>query len=101
MSRKPPVKYTCPDIDSVIKSITIIKKQMESCDIENITTELDDWSYDLFSLCQELEDLRKSNDALRNWGTDLAAECENLENDVEALNDKISELEDKISELSE
>lgn len=83
--RKEPVPQTCPVIDSTLR-------ELESC--YNLVTDV-------------LEDLRKSNSALRDWGNELleelgAAEKEldnalsdnrDLEHEVERLNRVIDAME--------
>lgn len=116
MSRRKgePVKHTCPDIDRIIGTITNIVNQMKNCDDKDSNDDLleniKDWAGDLESIgvgkwC-ELESLRSSNGALRDWGNEmyndaetLEAERDDFESKYEDAKDKILDLENQISEL--
>lgn len=85
-----PVKHTCPDINKVIKkleSMQVLAQQgME--DHERFSDEYDRYKqieWDIDSIIDSLEDLRKANSALREWG--------------EKLDDKVEELKEEIEEL--
>lgn len=82
---KAPVGHTCPDIDKAIKIIQSAQKLFNQLDKQGI----DDCYYE--SSCLDdaidlLEDLRKSNDALRSWGY-------GLDEELDKAWDRISELE--------
>lgn len=104
-----PVRHTCPDIDRVIRKITEIVLQMESCgdgdDKEDILDSISSWSSDLkeigFGKWNELETLRSSNASLREWGNDMYNEAENLERSLDEAETRCSDLEDRIRELEE
>ena len=116
MSRRKvePVKHTCPDIDRIIASITNIVNQMKNCDdkdsADDLLENISSWAGDLESIgvgkwC-ELESLRNSNAALRDWGNEMYNDAETLETErddfeskYEDAKDKISELENKVAEL--
>lgn len=116
MSRRKsePVKHTCPDIDRIKNTITSIVNEMKNCDDRDSTDDLleniKDWASDLESIgvgkwC-ELENLRSSNGALRDWGNEMYNDAETLEAEKDVLEGKyedaknnISDLESKISEL--
>ena len=109
MSRRKtePVKHTCPDIDSIIKTITSICKQMESCNDEdskeNLLENISDWKGDLESIgvgkwC-EMESLRSSNSALRDWGSEMYSDAENLESERDDFESKYEDEKEKVSEL--
>lgn len=112
--RGEPVKYTCPDIDRIISTITSICKQMESCNDEDekdaLLVCISDWKSDLESIgvghWSELEDLRSANAALRDWGKEMYSDAESLESErdnferkYEDEKGKVSELEDEIEDL--
>ncbi len=85
-----PVKYTCPDIDSVIKSIkdTIrlcsrIKGNETQEELISLFSEIDNILYGNVDM---LEQLRKSNDSLRNWGIDEANKVDELEMKIDEEN---------------
>jgi uncharacterized coiled-coil DUF342 family protein len=116
MSRRKgePVKNTCPDIDSIISTITAICKQMESCNeddsVEDLVETISSWKSDLESIgvgkwC-EMESLRSANSALREWGNEMYNDAEILESErddferkYETEKDKVSELESEIDDL--
>lgn len=76
--RKEPVPQTCPVIDSTLR-------ELESC--YNLVTEV-------------LEDLRKSNSALRDWGNELLEELESVEKELDkALSDN-RDLEHEVERLN-
>lgn len=91
-----PVKHTCPDIDKCIKNIRfaikIAKQGAGKVDLEN-DSHLDDYFSDIINYIEDaesiLENLRKANDALREWGEDLQSEVENMAY-------KLSEIENKL-----
>ncbi len=102
-----PVKHTCPDIDRMIGTITSIVKQMNSCDSEDeketLLEQISDWKHDLECIgvgnrC-DLEDLRSSNSALRDWGQDMYNDAEARENERDEFEKECETLKDKISDL--
>ncbi len=116
MSRRrgEPVKNTCPDIDSIISTITAICKQMESCNDEDKKDALleciSNWKADLESIGvgrrSVLEELRSANAALRDWGNEMYNDAESLESErddferkYEEEKEKVSKLEDEVEEL--
>lgn len=109
MSRRKgePVKHTCPDIDRIIGTITAIVKQMKNCDekdsADDLLENIKDWTGDLESIgvgkwC-ELESLRSSNGALRDWGNEMYNDAENLEAERDEFEGKYEDAKDRISEL--
>lgn len=104
-----PVKHTCPDIDRLIGTITRIVKEMDSCDNEDekglLLDQISDWKSDLGNIgvgnrC-ELEDLRSSNSALRDWGQEMYNDAESLEAERDEIQSKYDKVLDRISELEE
>lgn len=102
-----PVRHTCPDIDRIISTITSIVKEMDGCDNEDeketLIEQIGNWKSELASIgvgkwC-EMETLRSSNSALRDWGSEMYNEAESLETDRDNFESKFDELKDKISEL--
>lgn len=83
-----PVRHTCPDIDKVIKAIKTAlslsqdgKREVgRDNDLYIIFDGIED---ELYGLSDNLEYLRSSNNALRNWGYELEKEIENLEAQIE------------------
>jgi len=86
--RKAPVKHTCPDIDKLIKLLEDFEKSYKD-------HEDSDLKYSIYNLVWEvsngLEDLRKSNSLLRDWGEDLCTEIDSLENYTSELESKINQ----------
>ena len=91
-----PVKHTCPDINRLVSTITRITIEMKSCnegdDKSLLLDQISDWKSDLEIIgvgnrC-ELEDLRSSNSALRDWGQNMYEEAESLENERDYLQSK-------------
>ena len=97
-----PIKYTCPDIDSVIEWIDSAMKSCDSkSDLENYTYEerIDDVKYYLRGCFDKLEELRSSNSTLRDWGNDINNELEEVEKERDEALNKVSNLEDEIEDL--
>ncbi|MFA5429024.1 MAG: hypothetical protein WC279_12560 [Sulfurimonas sp.] len=76
--RKEPVPQTCPVIDSTLR-------ELDSC-------------YTLVS--GVLEDLRKSNSALRDWGNELLEELEAAEKELDIALGEKRELEQEVERLN-
>lgn len=91
-----PVKNTCPDIDSLL---TIINEAYKIARDGRIRFKGDD-SEDLFNDIENklwgadrmLEDLRRDNSALREWG-------HSLEGELHDAGETISELENQIEQI--
>jgi chromosome segregation ATPase len=102
-----PVKHTCPDINRMIITITDIVKQMNSCNSEDeketLLEQITDWKHDLECIgvgnrC-DLEDLRSSNSALRDWGQEMYNDAEERENERDKYEEECESLKDEISDL--
>lgn len=98
-SRHAPVRHTCPNIDAIVKwlkqardSLQNVSDLVEDMRINFSAEERDkygDTFYDIIEtlrdaidyidIDRELEELRDSNSALRDWGHDLVKEIEGLE----------------------
>lgn len=87
-----PIKHTCPDIDKYIKWIkmAIVRdsnlKRMDEGELFDAASSM---SSSLEECIGYLEELRKSNDTLRKWGIEEAA-------NVDFLEAKLNESESKI-----
>lgn len=79
-----PVGYTCPIIDAAIDFI----KGIEGIDNADIK-----WTV------EQLEELRRENQSLRNWGSDQRTRADEAEESVEELNSEISKLRDELEDL--
>ena len=93
-----PVKITCPDIDKAIKLLNPLINQiikLKEYDYESAQT-----MKDLLSECENamssavgyFEDLRQSNDALRNWGKEMEEEAETLQVQVNELQEQLTNI---------
>lgn len=103
MSRHAPVKNTCPDIDSIIKTVEAIIGQMEyhqkKSEDDDLQDDLRSWCGDLSDLTHkrgELETLRESNAKLRDWGHEMASDAESLEEQLEEKQRIIDDLEGQL-----
>ena len=76
--RKEPVPQTCPVIDSTLR-------ELDSC--YNLITGV-------------LEDLRKSNSALRDWGNELLEELEAVEKELDKTLSDNRDLEHEVERLN-
>jgi predicted nucleic acid-binding Zn-ribbon protein len=87
-----PVRNTCPDIDSVIKSIREAMTMVQDADDLTLNQISDAFSavyYLLDGLEDQLEDLRSDNSSLRNWGLELEERVEELENEMWELKSEV------------
>lgn len=92
-----PVKHTCPDIDDAIKKVRSALK-IASAGMRRHENGSDDWDNydaietDLMNLEGMLEDLRKDNSALREWGTELNDQLQGAAEDIQRLEGQIESL---------
>lgn len=87
-----PIKHTCPDIDNYIKWIKfeIVKdRDLKNMDEKELFDAASSMSSQLESCIDYLEELRKSNDTLRQWGIEEAR-------NVDYFESKLYELESKV-----
>jgi len=101
-----PVKHTCPDIDKIISQVKSAVKELENAKKLLTHEKIADADYSIDYAIREIEDLcdsgyygrinnpleelRRSNSSLREWG-------EELENENEKLSKKIEELETELN----
>lgn len=93
-----PVKHTCPDIDKALKWIKDAIREAEQGqrlhDIDDMRESLRWVVNQIEDIPSTLEDLRKANHLLREWG-------EGLEDEVNKLENKISDLESDLYDLNQ
>lgn len=86
------VKHTCPDIDKIIASIRYVlkvckdgsKDQPDAADyFDDIASEID--------VERTLEELRRSNSSLREWGEEMEAEKDRYESECDDLREQLSD----------
>jgi len=112
-----PVKHTCSDIDGAKDVINSICDKLK-VGVENITQDdIDNVIYDLERIgiirnCI-LEELRRSNSSLRDWGHEMSERSDSFEEELEEakdenekltsnnldLNEELKELIDQVEEL--
>ena len=83
-----PIAYTCPTIDKYIKSIKleIFKdRELKSMNESELFDAACSMRNELEMCIDYLEELRKSNDTLRQWGITEAEEVDSLQSYVEEL----------------
>lgn len=83
-----PIKHTCPDIDKYIKWIKweiATDRELKSMDENELYDAASSMSSQLESCIGYLEELRKSNETLRNWGIEEATNADDLEYKLEEL----------------
>ena len=83
-----PIEHTCPDIDRTIKYIKMV--MMKDRDLKNLNeSELFDaasaMNSELDGCIDFLEQMRKSNDTLRQWGIEEATRVDELEFELEEV----------------
>jgi len=92
-----PIKHTCPDIDKITKKLTEQMKWVRKFKDYDDPKSCEDMLDECFDVMEDadaaFEDLRSSNDVLRQWGEELDKELSNAA-------DQIYELEQKIEELT-
>jgi len=77
-----PIKHTCPEIDTYIKSIKreIVKdRDLKNMDEKELFDTASSMSTELENCIDYLESLRTANDHLRKWGIDEAERVDELE----------------------
>jgi chromosome segregation ATPase len=87
-----PVRNTCPDIDSVIKSIREamrIARDADDLTLNQISDAFNEVYYLLDGLENQLEDLRSDNSSLRSWGLELEERVEELESEIWELKSQV------------
>jgi predicted nuclease with TOPRIM domain len=80
-----PVRHTCPNIDSVIKSITDamrISRDADDLPLGQISDAFTEIYQLLDGLENQLEDLRSDNSSLRSWGLELEEKLDKLEDEL-------------------
>ena len=93
-----PVKHTCPDIDKYIKSIkqAIYRdRDLKNMDEKELYEAASSMGSELECCIDYLEDLRKSNGELREWGEELDKELRDAADEIYNLEQKIEELQSK------
>lgn len=77
-----PIKHTCPDIDKLVIGLREIEKTTKNYDkvddVDDLKSILNEVENILWGFEDKLEELRKSNDTLRDWGVSEAREVDNL-----------------------
>jgi hypothetical protein len=91
-----PVKNTCPDIDRLIKMLKAIartaREGMDNTEkYEDNYQRFKDCEWDIDDIIGSLEDLRKANSSLREWGEGLEAELENAAAEINTLENQLEE----------
>ncbi len=87
-----PIKHTCPDIDKYIKwikRVIVNDRDLKDMDEKDLFDAAKAMSSQLEYCINYLEELRESNQALRNWGIAEAHEVDRLNNYVEELEVKL------------
>ena len=83
-----PIKHTCPDIDRYIKTIKQVlykDRELKGLEYDDLFSAAVDMSYELESCIDYLEELRASNDELRQWGIEEADKADDFELKIEEL----------------
>jgi predicted nuclease with TOPRIM domain len=92
-----PVKNTCPDIDRLIKLLqniaTTAKRGMDDNERYSDNYQLfKDCEWDIDDIIGSLENLRKANESLRQWGEGLDIEVQESADYIYVLEKENSEL---------
>lgn len=92
-----PVKNTCPDIDDVIITLDTLRDIAFSDDVRAGDDALE---AQIIESNRKLEQLRKCNEQLRDWGNDEANRVDESESENEELRNEIDELKREIERLN-
>lgn len=98
-----PVGHTCPDIDKAIKFIRGAMDYLDGLKFENRADERerDGNVVDLDKAIDLLEELRESNDTLRDWGADGEQRVEELTATVDDLEKQVEDLQSDLESVGE
>ena len=86
--KREPIKHTCPDIDKYIKWIKmeIVKdRDLKNMDKKELFEVASSMSSKLEECIGHLEELRKSNDTLRQWGIEEARNFDRVEAELQKI----------------
>jgi predicted nuclease with TOPRIM domain len=86
-----PIKNTCPDIDKLLKRIKNLRGDLKQIPEEeaDIRWLFDNIDSELYTIAGEMEDLRSSNETLREWGKEMEEEAESLQVQLSELEEKL------------
>lgn len=105
MHYREPIKFTCPLIDKCIQQIkSVIDKSIDvsySRDVDTMEEWIEDTVWLLDKIMEAFEELRDSNDKLRDWGSNEANRVDELELKIVKLEEKIEELENELEYLEQ
>lgn len=80
--KREPIKHTCPDIDKYIrciKNVIVSDRDLLRSSEEELLEAARDMASELENCIGYLEELRKSNSTLREWGIEEAEKFDDLE----------------------
>jgi hypothetical protein len=88
-----PIRHTCPDIDKLIKGqneiMKLIRNYQRIDEVKDLKDIMSDIENILWDFEDKLEELRSSNDTLRDWGISEAEEVDKLEDKIYALQNEL------------
>ena len=81
-----PIRHTCSDIDKLIKGqaeiMKLIRNYQKIDEVEDLRDIISDIENILWDFEDKLEELRRANDTLRDWGISEAEEVDKLEDKI-------------------
>lgn len=118
MKNRVQVGYTCPTINSVISKMESAINELnylKRCPSEHIYDSTEEGISCLKDAIEEMEDIRRANSELRDWGNeeceeknnlkdklfDLELKCEYLEETADSQNREIEKLENEVYRLNQ
>ena len=86
--QREPIKHTCPDIDKYIrriKKVLVSERELRGCESDDLMSYSINMASELESCIDYLEEIRSSNDTLRQWGIEEAEKVDEIRAKVDEL----------------
>lgn len=100
--KREPIRHTCPDINKYISSIKAeitSWSTIDNMDHDQAIETAKAMNSELERCIGYLEELRSSNDTLRQWGVTESSNADEFETNVNVLEEEVEDLKNKVEEL--